>query len=1248
MLKNTIHYTRVPLAVTLLLLLLSRCNQFEKTVSFPSGDKGFSDPLSRPLKFSNPVSIQWETVPPDSIRPMETRHFDFNKLPAKPFYIGEPQPLMKPLVEQKFDWNHLPDTAFNYENLPSQKLRFRTTPLGAPRVTTPGPANVLPGVGRGVMDAGSSMGLPGSGKCFLKDKHGQLWIGTTKGISRYDGVTILSYGAEQGLAEFDIASLVEDKDGRIWAGTNRGEIFSLDPGAGLISQLIYSHDQSPSWSMIQDKEGQIWFTLQGFGVFVINTKNETLKQLSKKEGLNQNINIRVFEDAEGLVWISTGDGFSVIDKKAGRLKRVKKESGINIGFGVSIIQDKSGRILLGGQGGVNIIDTKKGSIKLLWKDQGLPDAVNTGLLEDKKGTFWIGNNIGQAFAFDEKKGTLETLKITNAGNAAMYSLIEDQNGQVWIGSTAAGSYYLDINNGRPGNFTKADGLGNNSIWSIKEDRNGYYWIGTREGIDVYDPATKTIKHIGKEQGLLNDVNTKLELDNLGRIWSGGNNAGICIIDIRKGTIQYLGREQGLEGTTWGALALDKQGMMWIASNDGKLQAVNPGEKLVKRITNLAESKGKRIDALVEDRQGQIWVGITGGGVSVIDKNSNTIKNINTSRRLINNDITSFLEDAKNNIWIGTQRGIDVANLEDSTLTSFTTSEGLENNEIWALNEYGQNIYVGNTMGFTILTPTDSQHKVSRTWHARSYGKAQGLTFIDVAENGSFITKSGQLWAGVDNQTLFIMDPPITDSSVPPAYVTGISIFDMPQSFIDRRSFESAIKKIDTLWKTETDSFYHDKKLPADTGYLAKNGIEWEGIEGPYKMPVNLHLPYHQNFLSFTYTGSYTSNPDRVKYRYILEGIDRTWSPISSRSASENYRDLPPGDYTFKVSSIGMNGHWSTPASFRFTITPPWWQSWWAYLFYIILAGGAVYGIAQYRSRWLKKENRILEEKVSHRTAQLKKTIDELQTTQSQLVQSEKMASLGELTAGIAHEIQNPLNFVNNFSEVNTELVEELQQELKAGKIEDAIAISNDIKENQYKINHHGKRADAIVKGMLQHSRNSTGQKEPADINALCDEYFRLAYHGLRAKDKSFNAIMKTDFDDSIGNIEIIPQDMGRVILNLINNAFYAVEEKASLSYLSMENSRKTLIMPDHYEPTVTVTTKKKGEHVLISVKDNGNGIPQKVLDKIFHPFFTTKPTGEGTGLGLSLSYDIVKAHGGEIKVETKEGEGTEFVIHLPG
>jgi signal transduction histidine kinase len=305
---------------------------------------------------------------------------------------------------------------------------------------------------------------------------------------------------------------------------------------------------------------------------------------------------------------------------------------------------------------------------------------------------------------------------------------------------------------------------------------------------------------------------------------------------------------------------------------------------------------------------------------------------------------------------------------------------------------------------------------------------------------------------------------------------------------------------------------------------------------------------------------------------------------------------------------------------------------------VIAAGLILFGLISlilYNTNLKKqKANKVLET-----------TLADLKSTQAQLIQSEKMASLGELTAGIAHEIQNPLNFVNNFSQLNTELVAEGLEAISSGNMRDAGEVLGILAENNVKILQHGKRADAIVKGMLQHSQKGSGAKEPTNINTMADEYLRLAYHGFKAKDKSFNVIIKTDFDQSIGKIDIIPQDIGRVLLNLVNNAFYAVDEKKKQ-------------IGDGYEPEVTVSTgllnalenqpiRHSVNSLIISVRDNGNGIPQNIVDKIFQPFFTTKPTGQGTGLGLSLSYDIVKAHGGEIIVYSKEGEGTKFSVVIP-
>ncbi|RFZ94679.1 histidine kinase [Mucilaginibacter conchicola] len=298
---------------------------------------------------------------------------------------------------------------------------------------------------------------------------------------------------------------------------------------------------------------------------------------------------------------------------------------------------------------------------------------------------------------------------------------------------------------------------------------------------------------------------------------------------------------------------------------------------------------------------------------------------------------------------------------------------------------------------------------------------------------------------------------------------------------------------------------------------------------------------------------------------------------------------------------------------------------------------------QQEIRRINERKDELEELVAARTAEitqqrneLQETVKELKATQAQLIQQEKLASLGELTAGIAHEIQNPLNFVNNFSEVSVELLEEMEAEIAKGDMEEANAIAADIKQNLEKIRHHGKRADGIVKGMLQHSRASSNVKEPTNLNTIADEYFRLAYHGLRAKDKSFNAELVSNFDESLPMVNMVSQDVGRVLLNMFTNAFYAVHQK-----------QKTI--GGDFRPKVEVSTKVlPSNNVEIIVRDNGTGIPDAIKDKIMQPFFTTKPAGEGTGLGLSLSYDIiVKAHKGTININSKEGEGSEFIITLP-
>ena len=686
---------------------------------------------------------------------------------------------------------------------------------------------------------------------------------------------------------------------------------------------------------------------------------------------------------------------------------------------------------------------------------------------------------------------------------------------------------------------------------------------------------------------------------------------------------------------------DQSGNLWFSTWGGGVSKYDG-----KSFTHFTEKEGlsnNYVYSMLEDQTGNLWFGTWGGGVSKYDGKSFT--HFTEKEGLSNNFITSIVEDQSGNLWFGTDGG-GANKYDGKTFTHFTEKEGLSSNIIWSiLEDQSGNLWFGTQFGLSkLVTPLNSKLSDPDRLQAKSgtlkesdsffrnYSYDDGL--LGVGYNGLYEDRNGNIWMGGDDRVT-VYDPSAkvgADTLPPNIQITSLQIFNENIPWVNLE------KKIDST-------------------FVLGNGVEvgnleFDGTSRWYGLPEHLSLAYDNNYLTFSFVGITMNQSKKVKYKYTLEGMDKSWSALTSRTEAP-YGNLPHGSYTFKVKAMNSDGYWSKEFKYPFIIRPPWWYSWWAYGFYLLIFCGGILMVHRYqKARVIRKERERTQHKELEQAKEIKKAYDQLEeahtnlkATQTQLIQSEKMASLGELTAGIAHEIQNPLNFVNNFSEVNNELVDELEEEVKKGNLDGIKSIANDIKENEQKINHHGKRADAIVKGMLQHSRSSSGEKEPTDINALADEYLRLAYHGLRAKDKSFNATMKTDFDETIGNINIIPQDIGRVILNLINNAFYAVSAKAS-DY-AKASSDKSATADGSYEPTVSVSTKKIGDKVEIRVVDNGNGIPQKILDKIFQPFFTTKPTGQGTGLGLSLAYDIVKAHGGLLKVETKERRGSEFVILLP-
>ena len=655
----------------------------------------------------------------------------------------------------------------------------------------------------------------------------------------------------------------------------------------------------------------------------------------------------------------------------------------------------------------------------------------------------------------------------------------------------------------------------------------------------------------------------------------------------------------IDGTIWvgNFLSLD---LLDPETGNFKHYKINP---------SLSVANFNSIYSINNDESGNIWFGGV-NGLYYLDTNTGQfIETLKASYMYVNN----IFKDSRNMIWLGTDGGLWVKSAGTNNFIQFQDSVGIipSNLGIYEITEDKDHfIWMTTSNGLIRLNP--------ETKNAVLFGKSWDI-YPEILTGSIYTSLLGEIFLG-DTTGYYHFFP--NDLNQPDGTINNLFLNKL---YID-----------------------NNEVIPGSNNILPKQISQMQKIA----------LNYLQNNITLEFNNiDYLTNPSEKKVLFKLENYDKDWR-IDNGENQANYYNVQPGKYVFRLKASNLYGNW-TEKALEIEIKPPWYKSMPAIIFYFIFLAFAGWNIHLFqKKRTIRKVQEQLKDKELEQAREIEKAYTELKTTQAQLIHAEKMASLGELTAGIAHEIQNPLNFVNNFSEVNSELIEELKSEKAKGKSERdeelEEEILNDIQQNLEKINHHGKRAEAIVKGMLQHSRTSTGKKEPTDINALADEYLRLAYHGLRAKDKSFNADFKLKADENLPKIEVVPQDIGRVLLNLINNAFYAVDKRAKeLTPQSPSADGGTKNDQIKYEPKVIVSTSHslsfgegRGE-VKISVKDNGNGISQNILNKIFQPFFTTKPTGQGTGLGLSLSYDIVKAHGGVLKVQSTEGEGSEFIIQIP-
>ncbi len=1127
---------------------------------------------------------------------------------------------------------------------------------------------------------------------MYEDHRGNLWFSTERGgVTRYDGKSFKNFTKKEGLPDDKAYSMIEDRVGNLWIGTFGGGICKYDGRSfthfgekeGLINNNVVS--------ILEDRKGDIWIGTLGGGVSRLRTNARgtegTFTHYNEKTGLTNNYVTCILEDRKGDIWFSTyGGGVSRYDGKS--FLNFTTLQGLFSDFLWKLAEDRAGNLWMASEGqGVIRYDGK--SFAQFTMKEGLSGNSVNHIIEDRRGYLWFATNGGGVTKYDPGKTGSFTHFTEKEGlpNNVVYCSLEDRSGNLWFGTYGGGvaKYEGKLFT----HLSENEGLSSNLVYSIIEDKEKNLWFGTGGGgISIYNGntlpanqlASASFTHLAEMEGLPHTVINSIKEDTKGNFWFGTDGKGLIRYAPEKsgkqkkwsgGTFTHFTMKDGLSHDFVRNVLEDGKGNIWIATFGGGVVKFDG-----KSFTKYTRKQGLCNDfvfCILEDKQGSLWFG-TEGGVSRFDPGAEgkgwSFTTFDEKQGLSNNLVRSIVEDRKGNLWFGTGEG--VYRFDGKQFTHYTDKQGLSDNMVYSiLEDKKENLWFGTRVGLSKLTkekllafnrdmqksggvsvpanlPTSASHP-----DPSSFGR-EGAFFENFTYENGFLgmgcfansiceDKNGSIWIGAnDRLTVYHPDGDLEDTLAPNVELTGIQIFNENMNWL---------------------ALSHHQ----DTTIVLKNGMElsgfrFDGLTRWYDLPEQLSLAYDNNYLTFNFIGITQKNQKSVKYLYKLDGMDDYWSGLTPRSEA-SYGNLPPGAYLFRIKAMNGAGYWSPEYHYAFTLRPPWWLTGWAYSLYILTFLGSVYGFIVYRSAALKKKNKLLEEKVELRTSQLQTSLENLKSTQNQLIQSEKMASLGELTAGIAHEIQNPLNFVNNFSEINKELLDEIEGERRKRPVErneqlEAELISS-VKENENKINHHGKRADAIVKSMLQHARvgsSDSGQRELTDINQLADEYLRLAYQGYRAKDKGFNCMLKLDLNPNLPVVKVVPQDIGRVLLNLFNNAFWACAERS----LGAVNERRNLAgfatsqngpnLPGYvpnYAPTVTLSTQNLGSKIELRVKDNGPGIPQSIIDKIFQPFFTTKATGQGTGLGLSLSYDIVKAHKGELLVESREGAYTEFILQLP-
>ncbi len=1024
------------LLVLIFWLLLSGCNN---NTSVPLPVDRSVQPVTRALHFSKPEPLQLTDTTKVSVT---TTKLNFNQLPEEVFDSTVAQPFAGQPEVKPFSLDSLPTKHFDFNKIPSQPLKYETILLGKPRVLDVElqPAKQISG--DAIYKLRCNELSDDDYLCIKKDARGFIWLLTTSGLYRYDGNKLVQFyhgdippgfiksieddkgrlwfqTLNNGIYVFDIQnnlldyipqamlhckrnfSLVTDAGKRIWSSSDSGlHIIDEDLGAMKTITTAQGLTTNATYMQVTGENNNIWGTSKDQDIIIINTKDQTIKDIDSTERPHSAFVFNMLEDAHKNIWMFNNNGSAdIINITKGTESYFSNEllnisNGDSFAFATAVLDDNTGNIwasyLLENKHArptrpLKIINLQTKTIRTVFipiPSIQKPYSPNvTAETEDKYGQVWL-NAFGGLYMMKKRGCTIH-----QAGTGNLTSTTEDNSKNICVATFHKGLRILNPATGKAKILDKSNGLSNDSLEDVHQI-NGKIYTVTFSGLDIIDSLYQNIEHIKIPVG----VSTLLYQH---AIWSSNRAVkGITIVDPEK-KIKVTALLPGLPtDTSVGRIQSDNRGNIWFTTYGGKAGIINGHNLLVRYI----DSK------IIPDKNG--------GGPIVVDHAGNT--------------------------WMGLHTALYRIDKQQDSVTIFTTSQGLINRKIMSLVEHRGSIYAGTLGGINIITPPDQSP--NKKWVVQSIGQNFGIIKTFGGYNSECIADNGTyFWTG--NGGLTSIKNTAVNDATPSTFITGLNVFGKPAYFSKSSTAFTVVP--DTLWSESKDTFY----LKGQRVHLAAGDEQkwkWDSISGPYNMPVNLTLPYDENYLQFHFYQSNLGVEDIVGYKYILEGVDKNWSEKTSNKFSQIYYTLSPGSYTFKVSSL-YNNEWSKPVKFSFTISPPWWKTWWAYSLYVICLIAAIWAFIDYRSRNLKKQKKILEERVARRTKQLSekttelnKSLEDLKSTQSQLIQQEKMASLGELTAGIAHEIQNPLNFVNNFSEVNKEMIDELQTELKSGNMEEAI------------------------------------------------------------------------------------------------------------------------------------------------------------------------------------------------------------------